>query len=114
MRYQVTFTKYYFYDVEGHDVDTAIDEAYKLFRSEMTCPIADTSYDQLDIEPLDEEEEDVSMTCKDCLYYYRTKEQEFPSCQWVPRCPGDYPPCEEEDYYDTEYEPDICCEEEEE
>lgn len=56
MRYQVTFTKYYFYDVEGHDVDTAIDEAYKLFRSEMTCPIADTSYDQLDIEPLDEEE----------------------------------------------------------
>lgn len=58
MRYQVTFTKYYFYDVEGHDVDTAIDEAYKLFRSEMTCPIADTSYDQLDIEPLNEEEED--------------------------------------------------------
>lgn len=57
MRYQVTFTKYYFYDVEGHDVNTAIDEAYKLFRSEMTCPIADTSYDQLDIEPLDEEED---------------------------------------------------------
>lgn len=74
MRYQVTFTKYYFYDVEDHDVDTAIDEAYKLFRSEMTCPIAGTSYDQLDIEPLDKEE----------------------------------------DHYDAEYEPDICCEEEEE
>ena len=52
------------------------------------------------------------MKCKDCPYYYPT-ESGFTSCQWMPRCPDDIPPCEEEDecVYDPYNDPDYTEEE---
>ena len=43
------------------------------------------------------------MKCCDCLYYYNIEINEIPECNWVPRCPGDCAPCEEEDYAEEEY-----------
>lgn len=47
------------------------------------------------------------MKCADCPYFWQDTEKgdRYPHCQWVARCPGDVPLCEEpayeepEDYY---------------
>lgn len=44
----------------------------------------------------------MELTCKECIYWNWAKD--FPDegysngCNWQSRCPGDVPPCEEEDY----------------
>lgn len=48
-KYDVYFTKYYHYVVEADDEDEAFDFAYEDFVSEMRIPIADTSYDEVEI-----------------------------------------------------------------
>lgn len=41
------------------------------------------------------------MQCIDCCYCWREEWEDYPHCHWEVRCPGDIPPCEEEDdYYD--------------
>ena len=41
------------------------------------------------------------MTCTNCYYFWREEDEDFNSCHWEPRCPGDIPPWEEEeDVYD--------------
>lgn len=57
MKYRVTFTCYYEYEVEAEDENEAEDIGYDEFRSEMARPIACTHYDDIDIECLDDEEE---------------------------------------------------------
>lgn len=52
------------------------------------------------------------MSCKDCPYYWREVEwdgslggddgewvfvEDYPRCHWESRCPGDVPPCEEDE-----------------
>ena len=56
--YVVTFTQYYTYQVEADNEQEAEDIAYNNFKSEMRRPIANTSYDEVEIECLDEDEED--------------------------------------------------------
>jgi len=56
----VTFTKYYTYEIEVDDAlydediceaeDKAIDEAYEMFFREQCIPMADTTYDEVEIE----------------------------------------------------------------
>lgn len=36
--------------------------------------------------------------CKDCAYYWREEDEDYPCCHFVERCPGDYAPCEEPDF----------------
>ena len=48
--YQVTFTKYYTYYVEADSEGEAIEIAEEDFRADMRYPIADTTYDEVEIE----------------------------------------------------------------
>ena len=47
------------------------------------------------------------MKCTDCCYFWREESESSQSCHWELRCPGDIPPCEEEEedvYEDEELE----------
>ena len=44
------------------------------------------------------------MTCIDCCYFWREEGEESRCCHWEPRCPGDIPPCEEEEGEEDVYE----------
>lgn len=57
MDYTVTFVKYYTYKVCADDEDEAFNRAHDEFLSDMYYPMADTWYDDVDIE-CDEEDED--------------------------------------------------------
>lgn len=50
MEYKVTFSKYYTYLVDAECEDKAEEIAYDMFSSDMRYPVADTSYDEVDIE----------------------------------------------------------------
>ena len=41
------------------------------------------------------------MTCIDCCYFWREEGEESRCCHWESRCPGDIPPCEEEEEEDV-------------
>lgn len=58
-RYEVCFIRYFTYEVEGEDEESAVQKAESLFESEMRSPIARTDYDDVEIEYIgDIEEED--------------------------------------------------------
>ena len=45
------------------------------------------------------------MKCAACCYFWREQDETFQSGHWEVRCPGDIPPCqeeEEEDMYEDE------------
>ena len=51
-KYTVTFIKYYSYDIEANNEDEAIDIALEEnFYPEMRRPIADCTYDEVEVEP---------------------------------------------------------------
>lgn len=50
MKYYVTFTQYFGYDVEADSEDEAIDAATELFESDMRTPIARTDYDEVEVD----------------------------------------------------------------
>jgi hypothetical protein len=56
--YKVYFTKYYAYYVEAETEDEAIEIAEDDFRADMRCPIADTTYDEVNVYGYDYEEEE--------------------------------------------------------
>lgn len=35
------------------------------------------------------------MKCKDCNYCWKEDYEDYSSCKWEPKAPGDIPPCEE-------------------
>lgn len=49
-KYTVTFIKYYSYDVEADNDDEAIDIAEEDFRADMRRPIADCTYDEVEVD----------------------------------------------------------------
>lgn len=58
MKYTVTFTQYWCYDVEAKTTEEAQDLAREHFLRDMYRPIAITSYDEVEVDPdYDEEEE---------------------------------------------------------
>lgn len=57
MKYEVTFTRYHTYTVEAEDDDQAEKLAYKEFESDMRRPIADTYYDDVEIEEIEVNED---------------------------------------------------------
>ena len=57
MVYNVTFTKYYEYEVEAETEREAEDEARRQFVSDMMRPVADTSYDEVEVESEDDEDD---------------------------------------------------------
>ena len=59
MRYTVTFTQYYGYDVEAENGEEAKDKAYKEFVSDMTNPSANVEYDEVDIEEAEEDDDTI-------------------------------------------------------
>lgn len=54
-RFNVTFTQYYSYEVEADDEYEAENEAYKEFKADMCSPIANTHYDECEVEEIDGE-----------------------------------------------------------
>lgn len=52
--YDVTFTQYHTYTVEAENENEAENLAYKEFASDMRSPIADTSYDEVEVEEQEE------------------------------------------------------------
>jgi hypothetical protein len=58
MRYRVTFTQYYEYEVEAETDDEAEEIAFEDFEAAMRSPIARLYYDDVEIDPLDDEEEE--------------------------------------------------------
>lgn len=53
MKYDVCFTRYLTFRVEAEDEDEAIDEAEKCFNRYQRIPIADTSYDYVEVEEVE-------------------------------------------------------------
>lgn len=51
--YEVYITKYWNYIVNADSEDEAEDKVYELFRKNQLSPIADTSYDEIEVEELD-------------------------------------------------------------
>jgi len=51
--YLVTFIKYLEYEVEGENESEAEDKAYKLFCRDARYPVADTHYDEVEIEEIE-------------------------------------------------------------
>lgn len=47
--YKICFIKYYTYCVEAETEDEAIEIAENEFVTEMRCPIADTTYDEVEV-----------------------------------------------------------------
>lgn len=56
--YRVEFVQYHYYYVEANDEDEAFDNAYKEFQSDMRSSVANTIYDDYEIECLTEDDED--------------------------------------------------------
>lgn len=54
--YIVTFAQYYTYCVEAENEDEAENKAYKEFKSDMLIPVANTRYDDVEIECNEEDE----------------------------------------------------------
>ena len=52
--YRVYFTKYYTYYVEAENEDEAIEIAENDFRADMRSPIADCTYDEVEVESWEE------------------------------------------------------------
>ena len=50
--YRIYFTKYYTYYVEADNEDEAIEIAEEKFETDMRCPIADITYDEVESEEL--------------------------------------------------------------
>ena len=48
--YNVTYTQYYSYTVEADSEDEAESLAYDMFETDMRCPVANTFYDEVEIE----------------------------------------------------------------
>lgn len=57
MKYKVTFTQEWEYEVAAEDERDAEDKAYALFATEMRIAIADTHIDDVIIEELEDEED---------------------------------------------------------
>ena len=38
------------------------------------------------------------MRCASCYYCWKEDGEQYPSCKWESRGPGDCPPCEDDDY----------------
>ena len=49
MKYTVTFVKYYDYEIEANNENEAMDKAYEEYCNSMHSPIADTTYDDVEI-----------------------------------------------------------------
>lgn len=59
MKYTVTFTQYWSYDVEAKTTEEAEGLAYDKFKADMYRPIAHTDYDEVEVDPdYDEEDEE--------------------------------------------------------
>lgn len=56
MKYTVTITKYHYYEVEADNEVKAEEKAIEEFETDMRRPIADTSYDEVEVEEIEEEE----------------------------------------------------------
>lgn len=54
--YFVTFTQYHCYTVEAENEEEAEQKAYKEFQSDMRSPIAQTWYDDCDIDEVENKE----------------------------------------------------------
>lgn len=57
MNYTVTYVQYHTYNVEADSDSDAESKAYKKFRADMCSAIANTHYDEVEIECDDEDEE---------------------------------------------------------
>lgn len=49
-KYNVVYTQYYSYTVEADNEDEAEDLAHDMFKSDMRYPVANTFYDDVEIE----------------------------------------------------------------
>jgi hypothetical protein len=59
MKYTVTFTQYWTYDVEAKTTQEAESLAHEIFLRDMYRPVAITSYDEVEVDPdVDEEDAD--------------------------------------------------------
>lgn len=57
-KYRITFIQMYSYEVEAEGDSQAENIAYKEFANDMRSPIARTSYDDIEIEELEEEDDE--------------------------------------------------------
>lgn len=44
------------------------------------------------------------MNCKECCYWWKNEDEAYPGCKFEARCPGDLPPCEQDDYDEPDYD----------
>ena len=56
--YEVTFTQYSTYGVEANNEREAVDKAYHEFCRDASYPVANTHYDEVDVEEIEDEDEE--------------------------------------------------------
>ena len=50
MKFDVFFSKFFnYYDIEAENEDEALEIAEKYFKETQRCPIADTTYDEVEV-----------------------------------------------------------------
>lgn len=69
MTYTVTFIQYHTYEVEAKDDREAENKAYEEFRGDMCKPVANTWYDEVEIECDDEDIVECDGRCLNCDHY---------------------------------------------
>lgn len=42
------------------------------------------------------------MKCTDCCFCWKEEDEDYPTCHWESRAPGDMAPCEYAEDYDTD------------
>lgn len=52
-RFKVTYTQYSTYEVEAENEQDALTLAYCEFESDMRCPVANTIYDEVEVEEIE-------------------------------------------------------------
>lgn len=55
-KYEVTFTQYYIYEVEAKNDYDAQEKAYKEYEADMRYPVANTIYDEVEVECLEDDD----------------------------------------------------------
>lgn len=58
MKATVRFIRYYEYEVEGSSIEECLDKAEEEFTSDCLSPIADTGYDEYELEVTDWDDEE--------------------------------------------------------
>ena len=104
-------TKLKFSTTTGGEIPKCLESRYQWTSSFRVWELADALHDELnslvDEEEFEKTEKEkyaksiwsaADYTCTNCAFCWQEDTEKYATCHWESRCPGDVPPCEEEDW----------------